>query len=218
MRGLPTVRAVELGHGGRAGAQQQEREFAGIARRRVAGRGDFYPDLRADHAFGPGAAGRGGLVGVAQRVPQPLGEIDFKALSANVAALKTRAMVVHFTPPASEILAKIKTFAGDAEIVGFLEQFREAMADFSLRTYRILEDLKQAGLDWRRYALNETNIPPKVIEIADLIVRFNTDIERVKHYSGSRRDYYNWKQAALEYLHRRSIANLGKEFGGITAA
>ena len=143
---------------------------------------------------------------------------SFKALSANVAALKTRAMVVHFTPPAAEILAKIKAFADDAEIIVFLEQFHEAMPDFSLRTYRILEDLKRAGLDWRKYGLDETSIPPKVVEVADLLLRFNTDIERMKHYSGSRRDYYNWKEAALDYLRRRSIADLDDELGGMAAA
>ncbi len=31
-----------------------------------------------------------------------------------------------------------------------------------------------------------------------------SDIERVEHYSGSRRDYYNWKPEALAYLRRRS--------------
>lgn len=143
---------------------------------------------------------------------------SFKALSANVAALKTRAMVVLFTPPAAEILAKIKTFGDDAQIMAFLEQFHQGIPDFSLRTYRILDDLKRAGLDWCKYALDETNIPPKVIEVADLMVRFNTDPERVKHYSGSRRDYYNWKQAALDYLRRRSISGLDDELGGIVAA
>ena len=87
---------------------------------------------------------------------------SFKALSANVAALKTRAMVVHFTPPAVEILAKIKTFATDTEIVGFLEQFHEAIPDVSLRTYRILDDLKQAGLDWCKYALDEMYLISRV--------------------------------------------------------
>jgi len=139
---------------------------------------------------------------------------SFEALSANVAALKTRAMVVHFLPAASEILAKVKTFATDAEIVAFLEQFHEAIDDFSLRTYPILRELKQAGLDWRKYGLDETSIPPKVVEIADLLVRFNIDTSRVREYSGSRRDYYNWKQAAVEYLRRRSISDLK----GATAA
>ena len=121
---------------------------------------------------------------------------SFSVLNANVGALKTRATLVHFLPSSAEILAKIKAFATDDEIVAFIEGFHAALHDFSLRTYRLLEDLKNAGLDWRRYALEETDIPPKVKEVADLLVRFDTDIERVEHYSGSRRDYYNWKPRA----------------------
>lgn len=133
---------------------------------------------------------------------------SFKALSANVAALQTRATVVRFAPSSSEILGKIRTFASDQEIVAFLEQFCEALPEFSLRTYRLLEDLKGAGLDWQRYALDESNTPSKVREIADLIQRYDTDTERIPHYSGSRRDYYHWKPQAKAYLCRRSLTNL----------
>jgi hypothetical protein len=129
---------------------------------------------------------------------------SFTALSANIAALKTRAMVVQFAPPAHEVLAKTKTFAHDAEIVAFLEQFHEHLPELTLRTYRMLEELKAAGMDWRRYALDESNMPPKVLEIADLLVRYTTDTERLKHYSGSRRDYYNWKPQAEAYVRRQA--------------
>ena len=138
---------------------------------------------------------------------------SFDKLNANVAALQTRAMVVRFVPSSGEIMAKIRTFADDAEIVAFLQQFHEALPDFSLRTYRVLEDLKRAGLDWRKYALDESSIPPKVVEIADLLVRFDNDVERVQHYSVSRRDYYNWKPEAMAYLQRRSVADLYRDLG-----
>ena len=67
--------------------------------------------------------------------------------------------------------------------------------------------LKNAGMDWQRYALQETDVPAKVIEIADLLTRFDTDIDCIEHYSGSRRDFYNWKPAALAYLQRRKKAS-----------
>ena len=132
---------------------------------------------------------------------------SFSVLNANVGALRTRATVVHFTPSSKEILAKIKTFAADDEIIAFLEGFHEALPDFSLRTYRLLEDLKNAGLDWQKYALEESDVLPKVREIADLLARFDTDNERVQHYSASRRDYYNWKAEAVAYARRRSLAS-----------
>jgi hypothetical protein len=137
---------------------------------------------------------------------------SFTSLSANIAALKTRAMVIRFEPSAREILAKMKTFAKDAEIVGFLEQFADSLPELTLRTYRMLDELKHAGMDWRKYALDESNIPPKVMEIAELLVRHATDTERLKHYSGSRRDYYNWKQPAEAYVRRQAGKRLGATF------
>ena len=132
---------------------------------------------------------------------------SFLALSANVAALKTRATTVQFVPPSAEILAKIKTFATDHEIIAFLDRLHGCLPEFSLRTYGHLEELKQAGLDWEKYALQQTDVPPKVIEIADLLACYGNDIERIKHYSASRRDFYYWKPRALAYLQQRSQAS-----------
>lgn len=138
---------------------------------------------------------------------------SFATLNANVAALKTRGMVVEFRPPTTEILGKIKTFARDKEILAFLERFHECVQEFSLRTYGMLEDLKKAGLDWKRYALDECDIPSKVVEIADLLTSFDNDGDRVKHYSGSRRDYYYWKAEASSHARRRALTTLHADLG-----
>ncbi len=136
---------------------------------------------------------------------------SFELFNANVAALKTRGMTVQFVPSRRQILDKIRTFATDSEIVEFLEEFHEAIPDLNLRTYGILADLKRAGLDWRRYAFDESNLNPKVMEIANLLQRFDADVERVKQYSGSRRDYYNWKPQAVEYERRQSLRSLAEK-------
>jgi len=136
---------------------------------------------------------------------------SFEVFNANVAALKTRGVAVQFVPSSQEILNHVKTFAADVEIIEFLEDFREAIPDLSLRTYGMLADLKRAHLDWRRYALDESNVPPKIKEIADLLVGFSTDVERLRHYSSSRRNYYDWKPQAAEYLRRESIRSLAEE-------
>jgi len=136
---------------------------------------------------------------------------SFALFNSNVAALKSRGLAVQFLPSSQEILDKIKTFAGDTDILQFLDHFHECIPEFSLRTYGTLEDLKRAGLDWSRYAIAETNTPAKLMEIADLLCRFDTDVECVKNYSGSRRDYYNWKPQAVEYLQRQSIRVLAQK-------
>ncbi len=131
---------------------------------------------------------------------------SFTVLNANVAALATRAVVVHFAPTPEEILKKIKTFGTDLEIIAFLESHYECLPEFNLRSYRNLENMKAAGLDWRMYAMQESDVSPKVIEIADLLVRYSSDLDRLLHYSASRRDYYNWKPEAMALAHRRVVA------------
>ncbi len=61
--------------------------------------------------------------------------------------------MVRFNPPSTEILSKIETFATDDEILGFLAGFHESIPAFSFRTDGLLVDLKNAGMDWQRYAL-----------------------------------------------------------------
>ncbi len=136
---------------------------------------------------------------------------SIESYNANVAALFSRAVAVLFDPTPLEILDRIKRFGTDHEIISFFERFHEGLTDFSLRSYVRLKELKEAGLDWHKYALDETDVQPKVREIADLLQRFRTDVERARHYSGSRRDFYNWKRQALEYLHRQSIRTLAQK-------
>jgi hypothetical protein len=129
---------------------------------------------------------------------------SFKALDENVAALSTRAIIVQFTPSAEEILAQIASFATDAEVLGFLEEFGGAMRDLSLRSYVKLAELKSAGIEWRPLALQEVGVPEKVVVLADLLEQFDSDVERLKKYPGSRRDFYNHKREAEAFLMRRN--------------
>lgn len=131
--------------------------------------------------------------------------------NANVSALFSRALAVRFRPTAIEILDRMKTFASDCEIVAYLDQFHDCIQGFSLRTYGILEELKGAGMDWRKYALDESTPPPKILEIANLLANDEPDVERIRKYSGSRRDYYNWKPQTAEYIRRQSLKTIKRE-------
>ena len=133
---------------------------------------------------------------------------SFKRLNANISALETRGMVVRFDPSRSEIYQKIVDFGDDLEVVEFLGQTFEVLRDFNLRTYVNLGEMKKAGLDWRRYALLDSDIPSKIVEIAGLLTAYNNDKERIQHYSHSRRDYYGWKPRAMEYAQRQAFSQL----------
>ena len=86
--------------------------------------------------------------------------------------------------------------------------YHDRRPEFRLVTDGKQEDLRRDGLDWRKYALQESNVPPKVLEIAELLARYDSDQVRVAHYSGSRRDYYNWKPGAAAYLRRHAAGQL----------
>ncbi len=133
---------------------------------------------------------------------------SFKRLNANICALQTRGMVVRFEPPRPEIYRKIQEFGDDLEVIEFLGDVFEVLREFNLRSYVNLVEMKGAGLDWRRYALMDSDIPSKILEIAELLTRYNSDKERLHHYSHSRRDYFNWKPRALEYAQRHALSHL----------
>jgi hypothetical protein len=128
---------------------------------------------------------------------------SFDRLNDNVGALQTRATIVRFVPTVEEIIARIKAFATDDEVVAFLDAHADCLPDLNLRTYGKLAELKRAGLDWQRYARDEGEVHPKVREIAELLDHFEDDVSRIAHYSGSRRDYYNWKPLAVAYAQRQ---------------
>jgi len=86
---------------------------------------------------------------------------SFAKLNENVGALQTRATVVRFMPSADEIIARIRTFATDEEVVAFFDAYGDCLPDLNLRTYVKLAEMKQAGLDWQRYALDQGDIHPK---------------------------------------------------------
>ena len=49
-------------------------------------------------------------------------------------------------------------------------------------------------------------------EMGKVLKETNGDVQEARsHYSGSRRDFYNWKPQAVEYLHRQSIRALAQK-------
>lgn len=133
---------------------------------------------------------------------------SFSRLNANISALETRGMIVRFEPSRAEIYQKIVDFGDDPEVIEFLGETFEILQGFNLRTYVNLLEMKRAGIDWRRYALQDSDVPSKTLEIAELLTRYSSDNERIQHYSHSRRDYFNWKPQALEFVQRQVFGRL----------
>jgi hypothetical protein len=112
--------------------------------------------------------------------------------NADVQAVLDRADAVEFAPPKKEIIAKLKTYATDLEIVELLETMPVLP---SLRTYeKALDWKKSSRLDMREELLAECGVQPEVQTLLE-IYRTVPEKERCQAYMNrtgrSQRDFYN---------------------------
>ena len=120
-----------------------------------------------------------------------------KADDANMKALMSRAHLLDFRPPDTEILGNLKSWADDEEILKFIERFAPFSKTLNLRVYKRAEELKDSGLNWREEIVNILDIDSRLFEISDLLKQYSTDKEREKHFSASRASFYRFKKLFL---------------------
>lgn len=118
---------------------------------------------------------------------------DVKTEDKNLDALLTRAHLINFNPPDTEIIRYMKTFGSDKEILDYIELFAPFSKTLNLRVYKRAIELKAAGLDWKQEVANDLNIDERLFEIERLLRKYKTDQEREKHFSQSRPQYYRYK-------------------------
>src|SRR5262249_6741682 len=88
---------------------------------------------------------------------------DWKTLNADVAALEDRGQVWLFGPGAREVHRHAALWFGDQEIFDFVAAHLHLTGQLSRRPYGQAWDLKQAGLDWRRFALSRCLTGPALL-------------------------------------------------------
>ena len=115
----------------------------------------------------------------------------------NLKALMTRAHLIYFNPPDIEILNYMKTFAKDQEILDFIERFAHFSKNLNLRVYVRAKELKDSGLDWKKEVISELKVDPRLLEIHDLLKKYQTDKEREEHFSQSKATYWRLKRVYL---------------------
>lgn len=100
---------------------------------------------------------------------------DVKRVGKNLAALFTRGVLVDFVPSKGEVLERIKSVfcVDDGDVVfSFIYSNVGVLYGFNLRTYVRACELRLAGLDWKKWLLEEfrLDIPALLVELKGLPV------------------------------------------------
>jgi len=83
---------------------------------------------------------------------------DIKRMGHNMKALLTRGIYVDFKPSNEEVLAVLREFAKDKEILSYLNTHHLELNDLNFRLYKKALELKNSGLDWEEYLESENNL------------------------------------------------------------
>lgn len=122
---------------------------------------------------------------------------DMNPEDANLKALMTRSHLVNFVPNDIEILANMRTFGIDKEILDFIEVYAAFSSALNLRCYKRAVELKDSKLDWRGSIVDDLKVDVQLLEIHKLLGKYKTDKERELHFSDSRATYYRKKKLLL---------------------
>ena len=124
----------------------------------------------------------------------------------NVKALMSRAHLINFDPPDTEILEYLKGWAVDLSILKFIEKFAPFSKSLNLRTYVRAKELKNSKLDWKQEIINVLDVDVRLFEIQKLLKKYKTDKERFEEFNkrglGSRMTYFRYKKL---YLYKNNV-------------
>lgn len=119
----------------------------------------------------------------------------------DVRAILDRADAISFEPTREEILAKIEEFGDDDEII---EAFRVLPIVPSLRLYAKAAEWKASPyLDWMTNLLRKAGVAPHVVAAVDILRSIQPEQqvdEYIRRTGRSRRDWFNTKKKAEEFL------------------
>ena len=122
---------------------------------------------------------------------------DVKTDDKNLDALLTRAHLIIFDPPDTDVIRHMKTFGKDNQILDFIETYAPFSKSLNLRVYKRAVELKEAGLDWRDEVVNELKIDNRLFQIESLLRKYDNDKDREEHFVDSRATYYRYKKLFL---------------------
>lgn len=112
--------------------------------------------------------------------------IDLNKLStkdASIKALLTRGVSIYFDPTNDEVIANLKTWATDKEILAHLitlSRLPGVMID--LRKYVVAAEVKKARLDWRNFLAQELEVDADLLIAHEITLSGKTYAQRSKEW------------------------------------
>ena len=125
---------------------------------------------------------------------------EWKTLDGNVAAVEDRGICIVFEPTSLEVHLRTGTWFWDQEIFDFIGQRLHLFPELSMRFYHQLWELKEAGINWRSFALKRA-LSGTARLVAELKAdpSYSSEKERVEAFiaagGGSRATYFNHARA-----------------------
>lgn len=127
----------------------------------------------------------------------------------NIEALMTRGHLLYFNPPNEEVAKQLNTWATEKDIIQFMEKFAHFSKNLNMRTYKMAEELKASGIDWRKFVIDELQIEQKLLIIHNLLQKHTNIDDAIKtyetEYKHSRADFYRFKKLYEKYCNREAV-------------
>lgn len=130
---------------------------------------------------------------------------EWRTLNANVRALEDRAIILYFSPAASEVHRRVGQWFEDREVYDFVARYLPHTPAISMRHYEKGRRLRTAGFaDWRSSLLKMMIPDPYVAAVAGLAADHGLKSEKqrveqfVRETGRSRPTYYRIKRRLIE--------------------
>jgi len=122
--------------------------------------------------------------------------------NVHVKAIKDRAFHVVFSPTRKEILEKMQEISMNypllddrekEEVLNLIEYNSKNIKNLSLRSlmkgFQLYRYFKQKKVDWKEDFLAELGLNDKLVKLNELLVKFETDKERLVHFPYSKQTF-----------------------------
>jgi len=140
--------------------------------------------------------------------------ISCNAIEGNnphIRAIKDRAFHIKFVPTRAEVISKLQEVSSNyplleagekEEVLSLIETNSRNIKNLSLRTlikgFQLYRFFKLKQVDWKEDFLKEIGLNDKMIKMNELLVRHDSDKERLNSWQWSRETFYKYKKLCEE--------------------
>lgn len=127
-----------------------------------------------------------------------------KTMETNLGAVMDRAQKYLFAPNSGEVHQEVKGWFDDEEIYGWIGDRLRSISQPSMRNYIKAREQKCAGLDWRKFLLNEWDLDLKLAATVEILndPSLDTKAKRATEFAqrghGSTATYMRYQQQVVE--------------------